>query len=258
MENQILSQQPQQPYQEQSYQEQPHQQQPYQQQPYQDESYQQQPFPQPSTKQNEPVPGTPAMPGMPEQPVKKRSALAGFFTFIILLLLFVITIGVFILMSAFVSFNSQLHYYVAVSIVSLSAGTLISLIANELIRTDKGFLWSCSLISFLTAGLVSTAINIQIYLAQKLSELSTQAGEANIGGAGLLSMFAPPSNPLTTSLLIIIFFNIPTLIIFFKKKQKKAWHLVIYLPPIIVFLIMFYLLPMFILSQLPVISGILP
>jgi hypothetical protein len=198
------------------------------------------------------------MPGMPEHPVKKRSALAGFFTFIILLFLFVITIGVFILMSAFVSFNSQLHYYVAVSIVSLSAGTLISLIANELIRTDKGYLWACSLISFIAAGLVSTAVNIQIYLAQRLSELSQAAGEANIGGAGLLSMFAPPSDPLTTSLLIIIFFNIPVLIMFFKKKQKKAWHLVIYLLPIIVFLIMFYLLPMFILSQLPVISGILP
>ena len=253
MKDQVTSQQSQQPYQEQ-----PYQQQSDQQQPYQDEPYQQQFFPQPSTKQNEPVQVPPGMPGMPEQPVKKRSALAGFFTFIILLFLFVITIGVFILMSAFVSFNSQLHYYVAVSIVSLAAGTLISLIANELIRTDKGFLWACSLISFLTAGLVSTAVNIQIYLAQRLSELSQAAGEANIGGAGLRSMFAPPSNPLTTSLLMIIFFNIPALIMFFKKKQKKAWHLVIYLLPIIVFLIMFYLLPVFILSGLPGISGILP
>lgn len=251
MENEVPSQQPQQPYQEQPYRQQPYQ-------GYQDEPYQQQPFPQPSTKQNEPVPGPPAMPGMPEHPVKKRSALAGFFTFIILLFLFVITIGVFILMSAFVSFNSQLHYYVAVSIVSLAAGTLISLIANELIRTDKGYLWACSLISFIAAGLVSTAVTIQSYLSLKIAELSTQAGEANILGSGIISMFQEPFNPLLTSLLIIIFFNIPVLIMFFKKKQKKAWHLVIYLLPIIVFLIMFYLLPMFILSQLPVISGILP
>jgi len=218
------------------------------QQPYQDENYQEQSFPQPSARQNEPVQGPPPLQGC-EQPPKKRSVLAGFFTFIILLFLFIVTIGVFILMSAFVSFGSLFGYYAAVAIVSLASGTLISLIAKELIMTDKGYLWACSLISFITAGLVSTVVNIQIYLTQKLAELAQAAGEANISAAGLLGMFGRPSNPLITSLLILIFFNIPVLIIFFKMKQKKAWHLAIYLLPIIIFLIMFYLLPSFIFAR---------
>jgi len=220
------------------------------QQPYQEQPYQQQSFPQPSTKQNEPVPGPPAMPGMPEQPVKKRSALAGFFTFIILLFLGVVVLGVFILMSTFIHFSSQSSYYVAVAIISLVGGALFGLIAKELSQTDKGYLWLCSLISSLIAGLVSTFVNIHIFLSQKLAVATQEANVMNLPATGLLSAFPEPSNPLITSLLIITFFNIPVLIIFFRMKEKKIWHLVIYLLPIIIFLAIFYLLPLFILPQI--------
>jgi hypothetical protein len=210
-------------------------------------------FPQPSTKPNEPVPGPPPL-QMPVQPVKKKNILTAFFGFIILLFLGIVVLGVFILMSMFVNFKSQLGYYAAVAIVSLAGGALFGLIAKELTSTDKGYLWECSLISFLIAGLISIFVNVQIYLTQKLSELSQQAGYANVLGSGLLSMFQEPSNPLTTSLLIIIFFNIPVLIMFFRMKEKKIWHLVIYLLPIIIFLAIFYLLPQFILPLLPKLS----
>lgn len=239
----------------QDYSQQSFQEQPYQEQPYPGQPLQEQYFPQPGQRKNEPVPGPPPLQGEPEKPAKKRSALAGFFAFVILLFLFIVAVGVFVLMSVFVHFKTPLGFYAAISIVSLCAGGLIGLIAKELIRTDKGYLWACSLISCIAAGLVSTVVSIQLYLTRQLAELVQAVGEADIAPVALLSLFAPASDPLTTALLILVFFNIPVLIMFFKMKQKKIWHLVIYFLPILIFMIIFYLLPDFILSRFSEISG---
>jgi pheromone shutdown protein TraB len=205
-------------------------------------------FPKPSQKQNEPVPGPPPMQELPEQPVKRKSSLGGFFSFFILLFLFVIIIAVFVFMTMFINFSSLLHYYVAASVVSLASGAIIGMIANDIMGTSRGYLWACSLISCLAAGLVSTAVAVQVHLSVKLAELTQAIGAENVSVSSLFSNVHVPANPLVTSLLIIIFFNIPVLVMFFRRRDRKAMHLLIYALPLIIFLLVFFFLPNFLLS----------
>lgn len=205
-------------------------------------------FPQPSARQDQPVPSPPPL-QMPVQPIKKKNILTAFFGLIILLFLGIVVLGVFILMSMFVNFKSANTYYLAVGIVSLLGGALFALIAKELTSTDKGYLWQCSLISSIIAGLVSIFVSVQAYLSQRLMALAAEVGEENVGTAGLLSLAVHAYNPLFTSILMLICFNIPVLIIFLRMKEKKIWHLVIYILPLLIFLAMSYLLPQFVIPQ---------
>jgi hypothetical protein len=74
--------------------------------------------------------------------------------------------------------------------------------------------------------------------------------EAENFGGGLGGLFGETPNPLLAGFLIILFFNATPLILFLKKEEKYIQELMIYLYSIIIFLILYLIIPLILTSTL--------
>ena len=73
----------------------------------------------------------------------------------------------------------------------------MGLILNNIAKSNKAFIIGCSIVSFLTATMLSIILSIQSKLAQQMQALETEE-------MGLSTLFGNTPNPFLSGILIII------------------------------------------------------
>jgi len=145
------------------------------------------------------------------------------------------------LSTSFLALPTFTMVYVLISIFSVVIGLIMSLILNKIAKSNKAYIIGCSIVSFLTATIVSIILLVQGKLAEQMQALETE-------GMGLSGLFGNTPNPLLLGILTIIFFNITPMIIFFRKQEKSMKDLLIYLYSFIIYIILYFLIPFILIS----------
>tara|TARA_Y100000310_G_C20672265_1_gene810918 strand:- start:172 stop:717 length:546 start_codon:yes stop_codon:yes gene_type:complete len=159
-------------------------------------------------------------------------------SFVILLLLN----GGLSLSTSFGLFTLTIVYFL-VSALSLVIGLITGLILNKVAKSNKALIVGGSIISFLTATIISIFLSVQ----NKLSE-QMQAFEE--GGIGLSGLFEGHPNPILIGILTIIFFNLTFVIIFMRKEQKSMKDLLVYLVAFVIYFALYFLIPIILMSTI--------
>jgi hypothetical protein len=145
------------------------------------------------------------------------------------------------LSTSFLALPTFTMVYVLISIFSIVIGLMMGLILNKIAKSNKSFIIGCSVVSFLTATIVSIILSVQNKLAAQMQALETE-------GMGLSGLFGNTPNSFLLGILTIIFFNITPIIIFFRKQEKSMKDLLIYLYSFIIYIILYFLIPFILIS----------
>ena len=173
--------------------------------------------------------------GIPPQPVQKTNWILYIITVAITFAILVFIGGILSISTSFLTLTSFTALYIFISIVSLVIGLISALLLNKIAKSNKSFLLGGSIVSFLSAAILSVSLSVQKRLAAQMAGLET---------GGMVGLFGEMPNAFLTGILIIIFFNIPFLILFFRKEQKSMKDLMIYLYSFIIFLILYFIIPL--------------
>ncbi|MFT4343718.1 MAG: hypothetical protein ACMXYE_03135 [Candidatus Woesearchaeota archaeon] len=134
-------------------------------------------------------------------------------------------------------------FYVLISIHTLIVGLLIAFMFSKVSENFKKYL-TTSIIFSSFIGLIF-AINSMIgtILSQLSAQLSQLSAGSPMGATGLVSMFnSEIFNANIAFILAFIFFNIPYVIFYLKREDKNPKLFLLYLIPIILFILLSFIL----------------
>jgi len=188
-------------------------------------------------------PYQPSTSNIPPQTIPKTNWALYTITIIISIVILLLLNGGLTLSASFLGLTSFTTLFVFISLISLVIGLISGFILNKIAKSNKSFLLGTSITSFLCATMVSIYLSVQKKLAEKLATLETEGFGGSLGG-----LFGETPNPLLTGSLIIVFFNITPLILYLRKEEKYIQELMIYLYSFIIFLILYFTIPLILTS----------
>ncbi|MBU1269970.1 MAG: hypothetical protein KJ583_02205 [Nanoarchaeota archaeon] len=148
------------------------------------------------------------------------------------------------LVQSFVPSGNTLMYFL-IPLNALIIGLLASFMFGRVVDTFKKFLNTAIIFSSMLAVIFSLNVLINLLFAALNEKLKILTG--GVGGVemmvapGILSMFGTAQvNPYIGFALAFIFLNIPYFFFYFKIQDKKLYLLLLYLIPIILFVVLSY------------------
>ncbi len=166
----------------------------------------------------------------------------------ILMIIFILSPFGLLILTAYPLFQSFIAaennlIYVLISIHTLIVGTLIAFMFDKIIKTFKKYLTTGIIFSSIL-GLIFAINNMIGLLISKLSaHLSQLSAENPAGVSEFASIFnSEIFNANIAFTLALIFFNVPYTIFYFKREDKNSKLFLIYLIPIVLFILLSFVL----------------
>lgn len=163
----------------------------------------------------------------------------------IIFLLSPIGLGILILFPLIQSFIAigNVPFYLLISIHTLIVGLLIAYMFSKVSDNFKKYLTTGVIFSSVL-GLIFAINNMIETILSKISvQLSQLSAESPMEAYGILSMFnSEIFNANIAFILAFIFFNIPYVIFYFKREDKNPKLFLLYLIPIIIFILLSFIL----------------
>ncbi len=182
---------------------------------------------------------------IPVETAKKTHSVLYVITIILAFIILTAANGVLPLIGTYIPVSFII--YIGTAVISLVVGFITAIIMDKETESDKLFLLGGSIVSFLSAIMISIPLLVMNQLAKQLAALSQPIG-SNVT-IGIIELVGIIPNPIITMILMILFFNLTFLIVFFKQEERSMKDLLVYLYSIITFLILYFLLSFFVISQ---------
>ena len=174
--------------------------------------------------------------------IRKRNLYGILMTIFLLSPIGLLILTIFPLLQSFIAIGN-VPFYVLISIHTLIVGLLIAYMFSKVSENFKKYL-STGIIFSSVLGLIF-AINSMIgnILSKLSAQLSQLSAGSPMGAGGLVGMFnSEIFNANIAFILAFIFFNIPYVIFYFKRKDKNTKLFLLYLIPILIFILLSFIL----------------
>ncbi len=174
--------------------------------------------------------------------IKKRNLYGILMTIFLLSPIGLLILTVFPLLKSFTAMGNVL-FYALISISTFVVGLLIAYMFNKVSDNSKKYLTTGVIFSSLLGLIFATNSMIGTIISKLSAQLSQLSAGNPLGTTGIVSLFSSEIfNANIAFVLAFISFNIPYVIFYFKREDKTLKLLLLYLIPVLVFILLSFIL----------------
>jgi hypothetical protein len=174
--------------------------------------------------------------------IRKRNLYGILMTIFLLSPIGLLILAVFPLLQSFIAIGN-VPFYVLISIHTLIVGLLIAYMFSKVSENFKKYLTTGVIFSSILGLIFAINSMIGTILSKLSAQLSQLSAGSPMGASGLVSMFnSEIFNANIAFILAFIFFNIPYAIFYLKREDKNPKLFLLYLIPIIIFILLSFIL----------------